>query len=100
MKTIYLAGPISLGGTCAPEQVAAFTRRFTETAEQLRAAGHTVLVPTELGERASWLAYMRETVPMLCAADEVRVLPRWKESRGARIEVQLARDLGIPVVSS
>jgi hypothetical protein len=40
---------------------------------------------------------MREGLTLLLRADRVVMLPGWEESRGARIEIDLARSLGISV---
>jgi hypothetical protein len=44
-----------------------------------------------------WSFYMRRDIERLAHADLVCLLPRWQHSKGARIEVQVARSLGIPL---
>jgi hypothetical protein len=44
-----------------------------------------------------WRDCMRRAVTALAKSDKVVVLNGWEKSRGARVEVQLALDLGIPV---
>jgi hypothetical protein len=95
---VYLCGPISLGGTCTPEQEAAFTAVFERHASRLRERGVEVIVPTEFEPCGSWESYMRLGLTAVCHVDQVAVLPRWLESRGAVLEVYVARQLGIPVV--
>jgi hypothetical protein len=40
---------------------------------------------------------MRRAVAYISTVDRMVVLSGWENSRGARVEVQLALDLGIPV---
>ncbi len=46
----------------------------------------------------TWESYMREALIEMLACDGLYALPDWEQSRGARIEVQLAKDLGMPVI--
>lgn len=50
-------------------------------------------------EARSWPDYLREALNvMLTHADAVVVLPGWRESKGASLEVHVALTLGMPVV--
>lgn len=100
MTVVYLSGPISLGGACTDAQIAAFTDRFTVEAKRLREAGYSVINPCECPPEATWEAYMRHGMRAVADCEVVGVLPRWTESRGAMLEVFVARQLGIPVVPS
>jgi hypothetical protein len=95
---VYLCGPISLGGTCTPEQEAEFTAAFMRHAIRLRQHGVGVVSPVEFEPCESWESYMRLGLTAVCHVDQVAVLPRWLESRGAVLEVYVARQLGIPVM--
>lgn len=96
---VYLAGPISLGGTSDEATIAAFTAVFSREQQRLAAAGYDVLNPCECPPQDSWEGYMRHGITCVCRADIVAVLPRWLESRGAMLEAFVARQLGIPVLS-
>lgn len=98
MSTIYLSGPISLGGSTDDATIAEFTARFAAEAERLRIDGWEVINPCECPKEDSWGAYMRHGIRAVADADIVAVLPRWQESRGATLEAYLATQLGIPVV--
>lgn len=93
MKRIYIAGPM----TGLPD----FNYpAFNTAAERLRALGFEVENPAENPEPhcGSWLGYMRMAIRQLSQCDGVALLPGWNDSRGARIEHQLANQLGLVVV--
>ena len=86
---IYLAGKI----TGNPE----YRVRFAAAKAELEAKGHIVLNPAELPEGMSKAAYMRICFAMIDTADEVRMLPNWYYSPGAKIEMAYAQYTGKPV---
>lgn len=93
-KRIYIAGPM----TGLPQ----FNYpAFNTMAAQLRAEGFEVENPAENPAPAcgSWLGYMRLSLAQMVTCDQVTTLPGWEQSKGARIEVELARVLGLPVMS-
>jgi hypothetical protein len=91
MQRIYLAGPM----TGLPD----FNYpAFHAEAARLRALGYYVQNPAENPEPAcgTWAGYMRLAIAQLITCDAVALLPDWMGSRGARIEHNLAADLGMP----
>ena len=88
---VYIAGPM----TGLPEYN---VPAFNEASESLRLTGHLPLNPARRGVNPSWtwLDYMRAALRDIADADGVAFLDGWECSRGANIEVGLARDLGIP----
>lgn len=93
---IYIAGPM----TGLPEyNYPAFHR----AAETLTALGYEVLSPAthtadvDTDEIKPWDFYMRHALGLLIRADAVALLPGWENSTGARIEKQLALDLGMRI---
>ncbi|MDZ5602549.1 DUF4406 domain-containing protein [Pseudomonas sp. RP23018S] len=93
-RRVYISGPM----TGLPE----FNYpAFNAAASELRAAGAHVENPAEnpTPPCGSWLGYMRLAVEQVSRCDYVVTLPGWDESRGARVEVELARGLGLPVKS-
>lgn len=86
---IYLAGMI----TCNPE----YREHFASAKAKLEAEGHIVLNPAELPEGMSKAAYMRICFAMIDTADEVRMLPNWCRSPGAKVEVYYADYIGKPI---
>ncbi len=93
MKRVYIAGPMSgLPDFNYPA--------FNAAAERLRAAGFDVLNPAEnpVPPCGTWLAYMRMALAQLVTCDTVVLLNGWERSKGAKIERQLAHDLGLNIV--
>ncbi|KQR50128.1 DUF4406 domain-containing protein [Acidovorax sp. Leaf160] len=93
MKRIYVAGPMS--GYPQLNFPA-----FHAAAAALREAGHHVENPAEINAdpNAAWLDCMRADIARLVTCDAVYMLPGWEQSRGARIEQQLAAGLGLDVL--
>ncbi len=73
---------------------------FNAAAKRLRAQGHDVINPAENdnGDTSQpWSYYMRLDIHHVLNVEGVAVLPGWKESRGARLEVTVATALGLPI---
>lgn len=98
MSTLYIAGPMS--GLPHYNYPA-----FNRAEEELLAAGYTVLNPVDAekdnptpGQAQPWDWYMRKALAMVLAADGIAVLDGWECSRGARLEVEVAHSLRMPVL--
>lgn len=93
MVSTYIAGPM----TGYPQ----FNYpAFAYAATVLRSQGVDVRSPHEVdneGVERPWEWYMRRTLKMMLDCDEVVLLPGWRESKGARIERQLAEQLGMKI---
>lgn len=92
MAVIYIAGPM----TGLPD----FNRpAFNQVAHELREQGHAVFNPAEtrLPETATWEDYMREGIVDLMHCNTIYLLPGFEKSRGATIELELAKDLGMTI---
>jgi hypothetical protein len=86
---------------------------FHAEAALLRALGYTVLSPAEnAGEQAAkdaeaqglayretkvYTDYLKADLRMVLDCDAVQLLPGWENSRGATLEVYVARAVGIDV---
>lgn len=91
--TVYLAGPM----TGYPEYNYPL---FHAVAADLRAAGREVRNPAENDAGSTgkpWDYYMRLALAQLVECDTIVLLPRWRESRGARLEKHVASQLGMAV---
>ncbi|MBS3954065.1 MAG: DUF4406 domain-containing protein [Methylomicrobium sp.] len=91
-KWIYLAGPMT--GIVDFNYPA-----FNQAAEQLRAKGFQVENPAENPQPAcnSWNGYMRLGLRQMLKCDAVVFLPGWWQSKGARLELDVASRLSMPV---
>lgn len=92
---VYLSGPM----TGLPEYNYPL---FNRVAKELRDTGVTVCNPAEFfggkGDRTRE-EYMRESVRRLIACDHVLTLPDWDKSAGAILEIEIAKQIGMPVTS-
>lgn len=73
---------------------------FHSAAKRWRRAGHTVINPAENdgGDTSRPYAYyMRQDIGYILTVDAIAVLPGWQKSRGANVEVAVARALGLPI---
>lgn len=91
---IYLSGPMSgIDGYNFPA--------FHAAAEKLRKLGHAVINPAEIKPSSKkWVECMRADIKAMLQANTVAVLPGWEESKGAKIEVFLALQLGMEIVDA
>lgn len=93
---LYLSGPMS-GQPDFGYPV------FRDYAQRLRRAGHFVVDPSEnFGGDPSRPRdeYMRADIEHVLSVEAVAVLPGWEKSRGARLEVAIARELEMPVLDA
>ncbi|AJG19046.1 DUF4406 domain-containing protein [Cupriavidus basilensis] len=74
---------------------------FHEAARRLRAAGHEVVNPAEINADPStgWVECMRADIRELVTCDAIHLLPGWERSRGATLEVHIAKTLGFEVTT-
>ncbi|VFR96490.1 Phage protein [plant metagenome] len=92
---LYLAGPM----TGHPDLN---FPAFHEMAARLRGLGHEIINPAEINPNpgAAWTDCMRADIAQLVTCEGVVTLPGWERSRGARIEVMLAGELGMSVLDA
>ena len=90
MPKVYLSGPMS--GLPKYNYTA-----FYEAAMKLRLKGVEVVSPAEgtVTNDKMWSDYMRRAIKMLCDCDFNVPLPGWQQSKGAQLEAQIAKALGI-----
>lgn len=84
---------------------------FFATAGALRGLGYEVENPADNDgwdletavrnsrerSKGDWATYLKIDLPRLCRCDAVVALPGWRDSRGATLEVETARKLGMPI---
>lgn len=89
---VYIAGPMTGLPDCNYPA-------FHEAAAALRALGYTVINPAESFDGRTDLpriTYLRRAVTDVARADALAILPGWETSNGARLEVEIARQIGLP----
>lgn len=88
-QIIYLSGPM----TGLPN----LNRdTFNKAAKALRAKGYKVINPPELDKnnpQRSWEGCLRRDITELMKCNKIATLPNWKKSRGANLEVYIAKAL-------
>ena len=91
-QRVYIAGPM----TGYPELN---FPAFRVEATALRAAGLEVVNPAEINVDPSvgWSACMRADIAQLVTCDRIHLLPGWSRSKGALLEHQIGRALGLLV---
>ena len=99
---IYLAGPMrGIENFNFPA--------FEAATKDLRDRGHEVFSPAERDIEVdgfdpetdtpkTMAHYMVYDLPAVCKSDAVVVLPGWEDSQGARLEVHVAREIGVKVL--
>lgn len=95
-KKCYISGPIA--GYRRDEVEGA----FGAMAKNLRALGIEPVSPLQNGlpAESTWEEHMRADIKLLVDCDYIIMLDGWADSRGARIELNLARGLGIRNITS
>ena len=87
---VYISGPIT--GIDFGNRFAFMCARSA-----LELCGYEVVDPSEvkLDDEATWTDYMRADLKLLLDCDYIYMLEGWEDSKGARIERELAENLGI-----
>jgi hypothetical protein len=90
---IYISGKIS----GLPEAEA--FKNFDTATEILVAMGYSVVNPMYLphNHEKTWEAYMKEDIEALMKCDAIFMLKNWRDSKGAKIEHDLAECLNFKI---
>lgn len=97
---VYIAGPISYGGALSTDQISDNVAVFAQAEEWLAKRGDQPLSPIQPDEYVShrtWAENMRHALRLLLRAEGILLLPNWDKSRGARLEFQIATELGYSI---
>lgn len=88
---LYLSGPIT--------GIAGYRENFKQVEDYLLSQGYDIINPAELdlGEDVNHETYMRRDIKLLAtnAVDGLVLMPGWINSKGAAIEVVVARAIGL-----
>lgn len=89
---LYIAGPM----TGLPEYN---LPAFATAAVELDALGYQAVNPgrRDVIDGYTWHDYLRDGLHMLLDCDGVALLDGWENSRGAQLEVHVARSLTMPI---
>ena len=87
---VYISGPIT--GIDFGNRFA-----FSCARSALELCGYEVVDPSEvqLSDAATWADYMKADLKLLLDCDYIYMLEGWENSKGARLERELAENLGI-----
>jgi len=92
-KRIYICGKV----TGDPN----YRAKFRKEEERLFAFKYEPVNPTAgISANEEWAKAMKTALRLMLLCDGVSLLPDWKKSKGAKIEVRLARELGMDVRDS
>lgn len=98
-KTIYISGKIT--GTDN------YKERFAKAEAELEAKGFVVFNPVRAGKRLekllapevpTWIQYMKQAIASMMNADCIYMLKGYRESKGARLELFLAKVLKYEII--
>lgn len=95
MKSLYVSGPMT---GIKDKNFTSFHR----ATRLLRSVGYRVVNPAELDvntPRQTWEECLRRDIKALMKCGGIATLPGWRKSRGARLEIYIAKALGWPVHS-
>lgn len=89
-KKVYIAGKVT------GENYKDCVTKFNTRAEILRKQGYEVINPIEIvPASADWKTAMKICINALLECDAYYMIPDWRYSRGAKIELNLALALGL-----
>lgn len=89
---VYIAGPMT--------GIEEFNfPAFNAEADKLRGEGLAVLNPAEHGivDGAEWADYLRHDIAGLASCERIHLLRGWSKSKGAQLEVTIAKGLGMAI---
>lgn len=81
---IYIAGKIT--------GLKNYRENFNRAEEKLKAEGHLCMNPSVLAEGFPWEVYMPICYAMIDACECVYMLKNWTDSKGAKMELEYARN--------
>lgn len=94
MDKAYISGKIS---GMEPED---YTAKFAKASRLAETMGYEPVNPVELQHEHdnSWQSFMRVDLKALLDCNHILMLPNWKDSKGATIEHDLAKSIGLNII--
>lgn len=95
-QKIYIAGKIS------GEPIALCTIKFGTIQKEIEHLGHDAVNPLEvcIADEVTWHEAMRKDIKALMDCDALFALKDYNKSRGAMLEIHIARELEMPIFTS
>lgn len=90
MKKIYISGKIT--DAINPE------KKFLAAETALRKIGWDVINPMLSPPSDTWEGYMTYDIGLLFTCQAIYMLSDWRESKGARIEHAIAKEMGLTII--
>ena len=76
-----------------------YAEKFMEAKRELEKLGYEAVNPIAYTSNTwTWERCMRVVIRELCLCDAIHLLPDWKDSRGGRLEKQIAEELNLKFV--
>ena len=74
---------------------------FQDAENKLREKGYEVINPFNNGlpENSTWMEHMKADIILLMECDIICLLNNWRDSTGAKIEWNLAKEMGFKVIT-
>ena len=94
-NTIYISGKIT-----GIEEEALIN--FNKAEYELTSLGYNVVNPMKLPHNhdKEWSSYMRECLVHLMDCDYIFILDGYEQSKGARLELYIAQELGLKILTN
>lgn len=91
---VYISGKIS------GENSERVTQKFSQAVAQVSAYGYTPVNPLDNGlhDTAHWNEHIVVDIAMLLSCEAIYLLTDWNDSKGARIEKNIADEIGIEIM--
>jgi hypothetical protein len=98
MKKCYIAGSITNGNLIPVTEER--ENAFMQAARVVENGGMYPINPMKLlhNHDKTWLSYMRTCLRAMLTCEVVYMLQGWEQSRGASIEHNLAKELGLKII--
>jgi hypothetical protein len=90
MEAIYISGPIK--GIVNPKEI------FDDKQKQLEKIGCMVTNPFNLLETGTYEEFMRYDIRALTFCDSIYMMKGWEKSKGANIELKVAKAIGLKII--